>query len=194
MSLLIEISMDFHQYSKINEKNLILSLLKKTRVLLAEPGLQAIVVYRINKKLSKNGSGYLSRFFFLPILFFLTSFIRKAYEIHISNSADIGQGFYIGHFGGIYIGKSKIGNNCVVSNQVKINESVSSSGELGFPVIGNKVWIGAHSVIEGDIIIGDEATVSAGSIVRESIEKKALVTGSPARVVSLNYDNSSLIR
>jgi len=194
MSLLIEIFMDIDQYSKINGKKTIISLLKKTRVLLAEPGLQAIIVYRVNKKLSKGNSGYLARFFFLPISFVLTLFIRKAYEIHISNSADIGCGFYIGHFGGVYIGKSKIGNNCVVSHQVKIKGLVSSAGEQFFPVIGNKVWIGAHSVIEGDVLVGDGATISAGSVVHDSVSERALVTGSPARVVSLDYDNSSLIR
>ena len=190
MSLLTEISMDFHQYDKNNEKNLILDIIKKASVLLAEPGLQAIVVYRINKK----NSNHFLRFFFSPILFLLTLFIRKAYGIHISNSANIGEGFYIGHFGGIYIGDSTIGDNCVVSNQVKIKGVLLSTGELVFPVIGNKVWIGAHSRIEGDITIGDEATISAGSIVCDSISERSLVTGSPARVVNLNYDNSGLLR
>lgn len=194
MNLLTEISIDLHQYAKINENNLILSLIKKARVFIAEPGLQAIAVYRINKKLSTKESNYLLRLILLPMSFLLTLFIRKAYEIHISNSADIGHGFYIGHFGGVEISECKIGSNCVVGHQSKIHGALLSTGVKGFPVIGNKVWVGAHSLIEGDITIGDEATISAGSVVRDGVSEKTLVTGSPARVVSLDYDNSDLLR
>jgi len=41
----------------------------------------------------------------------------RMYDIRISSEADIGKGFYIGHFGGIRIGKCKIGENCSIHNR-----------------------------------------------------------------------------
>ena len=54
--------------------------------------------------------------------------------------------------------------------------------------MGNRVFIGAHSVIVGRITIGDDVVVCAGSVVSRSVPARAVVMGNPARVVS--YDGS----
>src|SRR5204862_191005 len=54
--------------------------------------------------------------------------------------------------------------------------------------VGNRVFIGAHSIIVGRITVGDDAVICAGSVVTRSVPARAMVMGNPARVVS--YDGS----
>src|SRR5258708_7317924 len=66
---------------------------------------------------------------------------------------------------------------------------VAGSGDnRGAPGIGNRVFIGAHSIIVGRITVGDDAVICAGSVVTRSVPARAMVMGNPARVVS--YDGS----
>ena len=50
-------------------------------------------------------------------------------------------------------------------------------------VIGEHVWIGAHTLIFKGVTIGDKSVVAAGSIVTHDIPNGVLVAGNPARVV-----------
>ena len=56
--------------------------------------------------------------------------------------------------------------------------------ERGMPTIGNRVFIGAHSMIVGKISIGDDAVIFPGSIVTRPVPPRAVVMGYPARVIS----------
>lgn len=83
--------------------------------------------------------------------------IRKLsykYGIQIPSATNIGPGFYIGHFGNIIVSPSaNIGANCNISQGVTIG--IVQDGNLkGSPSIGDFVWIGANSVIVGNINIG----------------------------------------
>ena len=50
-------------------------------------------------------------------------------------------------------------------------------------VVGNYVWIGAHSIILPGVTIGDGAIVAAGSVVTKNVPAGALVGGNPAKVI-----------
>jgi acetyltransferase-like isoleucine patch superfamily enzyme len=50
-------------------------------------------------------------------------------------------------------------------------------------VIGQDVWLGAHSVVLPGVTIGDGAIVGAGAIVTRDVPSNAIVTGVPARVI-----------
>ncbi len=54
------------------------------------------------------------------------------------------------------------------------------------PTIGNRVFIGAHSVIIGNITIGDDAMICAGSVVTRSVPARGVVMGNPAKIISLD--------
>jgi len=58
--------------------------------------------------------------------------------------------------------------------------------------IGNDVWIGAHSIILGNVTIGDGAIIGAGSVVTKNIAPYSVVMGSPARVVRNRKNNRDL--
>jgi maltose O-acetyltransferase len=50
--------------------------------------------------------------------------------------------------------------------------------------IGDRVYVGAHSILLPGVTIGDDAVVGAGSVVRSDVPAGALVLGNPAEVVS----------
>ena len=51
-------------------------------------------------------------------------------------------------------------------------------------VIGNRVFIGAESVLLPGVHIGDNAIVGAGSVVTKSIPANSVAAGNPARVIA----------
>ncbi|MGP5290989.1 DapH/DapD/GlmU-related protein [Brachybacterium tyrofermentans] len=87
--------------------------------------------------------------------------------------------------GGLHIGDDcLIGQNTVIAT---LNHDLAPSrrGDLHpAPVtIGNNVWIGANVTILPGITIGDDAVIAAAAVVTKDVPAKALVVGSPARVI-----------
>ncbi|HEY6098946.1 MAG TPA: hypothetical protein VIW03_05925 [Anaeromyxobacter sp.] len=111
---------------------------------------------------------------------------------HVSISADIGPGFYVGHAGMIFIGPTAIGRNFSVTHAVTIGVG-QNDGARGTPVIGDDVWVGTASVLSGAIRVGDGATIANGTMLSRSVPAGTLVAGNPGRVVLLSYDNSRLM-
>jgi serine O-acetyltransferase len=155
--------------------------------------LQVIVVYRLGRWAGASGTGVAS-LWRRPVLWLiyapLQRIVRRAYGIHLNLSSDIGPGFYIGHVGGIDVRGCSIGAQCSMAQQTRIGPSVP--GAPG-PVIGNRVWIGAHARVLGPIMIGSGATIAAGAHVSRDVPANALVAGNPARVVKWFYDNSAIL-
>lgn len=69
------------------------------------------------------------------------------------------------------------------------SEDVSSKGEIE---IENDVWIGAHSVILSGVRIGNGAIIGANSVVSKDIPDYAIAVGSPAKVVGLRFQQSTI--
>jgi serine O-acetyltransferase len=125
---------------------------------------------------------------FRSVLLFLTLLWQKIIEIttgiSIPASAKIGHSFYIGHFGGIIINaNTQMGNNCNVSQGVTIGVSGTDENR-GVPTIGDFVYIGANSVIAGNVILGSHVLIGACSLVNQSALEYSVLLGVPAVVVS----------
>ena len=117
----------------------------------------------------------------------LAAIAQKAVEILtgicIPRACEIGGGLYIPRFGSIILSHGSIGCNCTIEQNVTIG--VAGRGEdRGHPTIGNRVFIGAHSMIVGKVSIGDDAVIFPGSIVTRAVPPRAVVMGYPARVIS----------
>ncbi|WP_294560810.1 serine acetyltransferase [uncultured Traorella sp.] len=69
---------------------------------------------------------------------------------------------------------SVIGENCFIQHHVTIGVN---KGNTGAPKIGRNVFIGPYAMLLGDITIGDNAVIGAGSIVMKDIEPNAIYTG-----------------
>ena len=109
------------------------------------------------------------------------------YGIQIPIGTQIGDGFYIGHFGNIVVNKAaKIGRNCNLAQGVTIGQ-VNRGVLSGCPVIGDKVWIGANAVIVGAIHIGNDVLIAPNSFVNFDVPENSLVISNKCECKS--YEN-----
>ncbi|MBW3624597.1 MAG: serine O-acetyltransferase [Armatimonadetes bacterium] len=154
-------------------------------VIFLTQGFWACSVYRVSKYV-------LDRVKWTPlrrVVRVLLAVAQKAMEIVtgicIAPECRIGEGFYIGHYGGIFIHKdSPIGRNCNISQGVTIG--VGGRGERrGVPKIGERVYIGPNAILFGDISIGDDAAIGAGAVVTKDVPPRGNVLGNPARIISM---------
>lgn len=117
---------------------------------------------------------------------------KGKYGIQIPIQTKIGKGFKMNHFGGIVINQNVvIGENCNVSQGVTLG-NVSRGKLKGCPTIGDRVWIGANSVVVGKITIGNDVLIAPLSYVNFDIPDKAVVMGNPAKIVNYNSSASYL--
>jgi serine O-acetyltransferase len=75
---------------------------------------------------------------------------------------------------------TKIGNDCLIGMRVTTGCNFPYKN---VPNIGNKVWIGANSVIIGPIIIKYNVIIAANSLVNKSVPSGAIVAGNPAKII-----------
>jgi serine O-acetyltransferase len=158
-------------------------------------GFQALLAYRLGRWLRsvRRRPVYWPVMALLyPIYALLTIWVRAAYGIHLDQNADIGPGFYIGHFGGIRVIRCKIGSNCSIHQHVSLCPK-DNDGSGNGPVVGRYVWIGAHARVHGNIRIGDGATIGAGALVKLDVPEGSLVLGNPGRVMQRGFDNSAML-
>lgn len=109
----------------------------------------------------------------------LANYKLKKRGIFISNPNNIGENFVIGHPVSIVIG-----DKVIIGDNVKIYQCVTIGQKNNkYPRIGNNVVIYPNSVIVGDITIGDNCIIGAGSVVISSIPNNCVAAGNPARVI-----------
>jgi len=104
----------------------------------------------------------------------------------------IGSKVYIGY--GSLLGNHpfllKIGNNVVISAGVKIlthdtSFTVIGGKDLAGEVkIGSNVQLGANTIILPGVSIGDKVIIGAGSVVNKDIASGNIAAGVPARIIS----------
>ena len=119
----------------------------------------------------------------IPILpKILHRWIHFRYNCDLSNASVIGKGSKLGHgcIGVVINGKSKIGEHCIIAQNVTL-----AGKDGGAPNIGNFVYLGANSVVLGGVKISDNAFVGALSLVNKDVPENAIVCGIPAKVLRI---------
>lgn len=112
-------------------------------------------------------------------------------DVVIGDNVTVKSGVYI--WDGIRIEDNVfIGPNVTFTND-KLPRSKQYPSEFQKTIIKYKASLGAASIILGGIEIGAFAMVAAGALVTRNVPERALVMGSPARVVGwLNDDGSKM--
>lgn len=113
---------------------------------------------------------YLIRFLMPPVSTFF-----------IGTYANIGKGFLAVHPYATNVNAKKIGDYFTVKNNVTIGENKG-----GIPTIGHHVTINVNAVVLGDIVIGDNVTIGAGTVLLKSVPDNCVVVGNPAYILRKN--------
>ena len=103
--------------------------------------------------------------------------IVRLYGLEISPGADIAGGLYVAHPVGTTISVTRIGRNVSIISAVTIGMRT----QVGWPRIGDRVFIGAGARVLGDIDIGDRAAIGANAVVLTDVAPGSTVVGIPAR-------------
>jgi serine O-acetyltransferase len=154
-------------------------------VLLAYPGFHARQFHRLAHTL------YRWRVPFFPRL--ISHIGRFCTGIEVHPGAKIGEGFFIDHGMGVVIGETaEIGENVVLYQGVTLG-GTSLQKVKRHPTLGNNVVVGVGAKLIGDITIGENSKIGAGSVVVTSVPANATVVGVPGRVVAIRNPDTDTV-
>jgi len=154
-------------------------------IFLAYPGFQARQWHRVAHTLYKWRWPVLPRFISQCSRFF------TGIEIH--PGARIGEGFFIDHGMGVVIGETaEIGDNVLLYQGVTLG-GTSHLKVKRHPTLGNNVIVGVGAQVIGNITIGENSKIGAGSVVVTSVPPNATVVGVPGRVVAIRNPDTDTV-
>ncbi|OOY12604.1 serine O-acetyltransferase [Thioclava marina] len=138
-------------------------------------GFQALQAYRVAHWLYANGRR--------DMAYFVQMRASELFGVDIHPGARIGRGIMMDHAHSIVIGET-----AVVGDNVSMLHSVTLGGtgkedEDRHPKIGNGVLIGAGAKVLGNIKVGDNSRIAAGSVVLSEVPCCKTVAGVPAKIV-----------
>jgi serine O-acetyltransferase len=142
---------------------------------LASPGLHAIWVYRLTHRLWTTPG-------FRLIARLISQLARAITGVEIHPGAQIGRRFFIDHGMGVVIGETaEVGDDVLIYHGVTLGGR-SMKRVKRHPTIGNNVVIGAGARILGPVLIGDRVQIGANSVVVKDVPAGAVATGVPATI------------
>lgn len=147
----------------------------RAMVLLCYPGLQAVWGHRVHHRIWRRGFPLTARV--------LSQVARFCTGVEIHPGARLGRRLFIDHGAGVVIGET-----AVVGDDVTLYQGVTLGGTgkgVGkrHPTLRNGVYVGSNAAILGDITIGENSRVGAGSVVLRDVPPDSTVVGVPAHVV-----------
>ena len=153
-------------------------------VVLCYPGFHAVLLHRFAHRLNQ---------WRIPILpRVISQFTRFVTGIEIHPGATIGRRLFIDHGAGVVIGEtSEIGDDVLLYQGVTLGGTGAEKGKR-HPTIGNRVVIGTGAAVLGNIKVGDNVKIGAGSVVVHPVPDHSTVVGIPGRVVRVRPEGGPL--
>ena len=141
------------------------------------PGWWALVVHRLVAH-----PLYLWHLRTLARLFnFLARFLTGA-DIH--PGAQFGRGIFIDHAHGVVVGETAIvGSNVTILHQVTLGGTGKETGKR-HPTIQDGVLLSVGCKVLGNIVVGANSKIGAGSVVVHAVPPESTVVGVPGKVVA----------
>lgn len=138
-------------------------------------GFHALEWHRIGHALYRGGRR--------DIAAFLQSRVSEVFAIDIHPAVPIGTGVFIDHGTGIVVGETAvIGNDVSILQEVTLGGTGKERGDR-HPKVRDGVLLAAGAKVLGNIEIGRNAKVGAGSVVLHDVPPCATVAGVPAKIV-----------
>ena len=139
-------------------------------------GFQGLAAYRAANCLWKNDRHTMS--------LFIQNRASEVFGVDIHPAAEILGGVMIDHATGVVIGETaKIDKNVSIFQGVTLGGKGNERGDR-HPKIQSGVSIYASSTVLGNITIGKNSTIAAGSLVFKDVDPNTTVAGIPAKVLS----------
>ena len=147
----------------------------RLEVYLCYSGLHAVWFYRINHWLWNHGAFLLGRM--------LSQFARFLTGIEIHPGAKIGRRLFIDHGHGVVIGETAIvGNDVTLYQGVTLGGTGKEHGKR-HPTIEDSVVVGGGAKILGNIVVGKNCRIGAGSVVLRNVPEDSTVVGVPGHII-----------
>ena len=152
----------------------------RLQVLLCSPGLHAVWSYRLNHWLWLRGWRLTARV--------LSQATRFWTGVEIHPGAVLGRRLLIDHGMGVVIGETAtVGDDVTLYQGVTLGGTGNADhGRKRHPTLCNSVFVGNNSNILGDITIGENSRVGAGSVVLRDVPPNSTVVGVPAHIIYRN--------
>ncbi|HVZ83870.1 MAG TPA: serine O-acetyltransferase [Terracidiphilus sp.] len=144
-------------------------------VMLCYPGLWAVWFHRASHQLWQAK-------LYLPARL-LSQIARFFTGVDIHPGAHLGRRLFIDHATGVVIGETAIvGNDVTIYQGVTLGGTGKQHGKR-HPTICDRVFIGNNANILGNINVGENSRVGAGSVVLNDVPPNSTVVGVPAHIV-----------
>jgi serine O-acetyltransferase len=139
------------------------------------PGVHALVCHRVAHRLWLHGWRYLAR---------LLAYLARLWtNVDIHPAARIGERLFIDHGAGVVIGETaEIGDDVTLYHGVTLGGTTWHQGKR-HPTLGNGCVVGAGAKILGAVVLGERVKVGANSVVIDDVPAARTAVGIPARVV-----------
>jgi serine O-acetyltransferase len=138
-------------------------------------GFHALMCYRVAHWLWREGRDTLA--------FHLQSRVSERFGVDIHPAARIGCGVMIDHATAVTIGETAVvGDDVSLLHEVTLGGTGTEHGDR-HPKIARGVLIGAGAKVLGNITVGEEARIAAGSVVLNPVPARCTVAGVPAKPV-----------
>jgi serine O-acetyltransferase len=150
----------------------------RLEVLLCYPGLWAVWMHRVAHRLWRTR-------LLLPARV-LSQLARFLTGVDIHPGALLGRRLFIDHATGVVVGETAIvGNDVTMYQGVTLGGTGKGHGKR-HPTVCDGVFIGNNANILGDITVGENSRVGAGSVVLSDVPPNSTVVGVPAHIIYRN--------
>lgn len=147
-------------------------------VLLCYPGLWAVWIHRVSHALWCAHLRLLAR---------MLSQVGRFYTgVDIHPAARLGRRLFIDHATGVVIGETAIvGDDVTMYQGVTLGGTGKQHGKR-HPTICNNVFIGNNANVLGNVTVGENSRVGAGSVVLADVPPNSTAVGVPAHIIYRN--------
>jgi serine O-acetyltransferase len=147
----------------------------RLEVLLCYPGLWAVWLHRVSHKLWRRNLRLPARM--------LSQLSRFVTGVDIHPAALLGRRLFVDHATGVVIGETAVvGSDVTLYQGVTLGGTGKGHGKR-HPTLCDGVFIGNNANILGNITVGENSRVGAGSVVLDDVPPNSTVVGVPAHIV-----------